>query len=173
MSTLLLNRRNTPVSTRLSVDGDQLKITLVYTVIHAIFLNTYIAIHKGFFGLSEPGRVRQGIGLWYFSKLRGCLLFNRYFLTENMLDLFFPKLSNPVTYPYQILAILIRLLTDKHTQSYNLIYSKRFSVNATKMRSFLRFYSFTVRYLGTLYTFAKSLHGLTESTVLTSYVYIS
>ena len=71
------------------VDGDQLKITLVYTVIHAIFLNTYIAIHEGFFGLSEPGRVRQEIGLWYFSKLIGCLLFNRYFLTENMSDLFY------------------------------------------------------------------------------------
>ena len=71
------------------VDGVQLKITLVYTVIHAIFLNTYIAIHKGFFGLSEPGRVRHGIGLWYFSKLIGCLLFNRNFLTENMSDLFY------------------------------------------------------------------------------------
>ena len=46
-----------------TVDGDQLKITLVYTVIHAIFLNTYIAIHKGFFRLSEPERVRQEIGL--------------------------------------------------------------------------------------------------------------
>ena len=71
------------------VDGDQLKITLVDTVIHAIFLNTYIAIYKGFFGLSEPGRVRQEIGLWYFSKLIGCLLFNRYFLTEHMSDLFY------------------------------------------------------------------------------------
>ena len=89
MSTLLLNRRNTPVSTRRSVDGDGPKITLVYTVIHAIFLNTYIAFHKRFFGLSEPGRVRQGIGLWYFSKLIGCLLFNRYFLTEKMSDLFY------------------------------------------------------------------------------------
>ena len=75
----------------LKVDGDQLKITLVYTVIHAIFLNTYIAIHKGFFGLSEPGRVLQEIGLWYFSKLIGCLPFNRYFLTENMSDLFYPS----------------------------------------------------------------------------------
>ena len=89
MSTLLLNRPNTPVSTRRSVDGDQLKITLVYTVIHAIFLNTYIAIHKLFFGLLDPGRVCQGIGLWYFSKLIGWLLFNRYFLTENMSDLFY------------------------------------------------------------------------------------
>ena len=89
MSTLLLNRRNTPVATWRSVDGDQLKITLVYTVIHAIFLNTYIAIHKGFFGLSEPGKVRQGIGLWYFSKLIGRLLFKRYFLAENMSDLFY------------------------------------------------------------------------------------
>ena len=89
MSTLLLNCRNTPVSTRRSVDGDQLKITLVYTVINAIFLNMYIAIHKGFFRLSEQGRVRQGIGLWYFSKLIGYLLFNRYFLTENMSDLFY------------------------------------------------------------------------------------
>ena len=59
------------------VDGDQLKIILVYKVIRAIFLNTYIAIHKGFFGLSEPGRVRQEIGLWFFSKLIGCLLFDR------------------------------------------------------------------------------------------------
>ena len=89
VSTLLLNRRNTHVSTRRSVDDDQLKITLVYTVIHAIFLDPYIAINKGFFGLSEPGRVRQGIGLWYFSRLIRCLLFNRYFLTENMSDLFY------------------------------------------------------------------------------------
>ena len=120
MSTLLLNRRKTPVSTRRSVDGDQLKTTLVYTVIHRIFLNTYIAIHKGFShslsGLSEPGRVRQGIGLWYFSKLIVCLLFNRDFLQKTCrIYSNFPKLSKPVSYPCQILAILVRLLTDKHT----------------------------------------------------------
>ena len=51
-----------------------------------------------------------------FLKIDRVLLFNRYFLTENMSDLStFPKLSKPVTYPCQILAILIRLLIDKHT----------------------------------------------------------
>ena len=135
MSTLLLNRRNTPVSTRRSVDGDQLKITIVYTVIHAIFLNTCIAIHKGFFGLSEPGRVRQEFGLRYFAKLIGCLLFNRYFLTENMSDLFYFSKIKQASH----LSMSNSYDTDQtvHRQAHNhkiqLIYSKRFSVNATML----------------------------------------
>ena len=134
MSTLLLNRRNTPVSTRRSVDGDQLKVTLVYTVIHAIFLNTYITIHKGFFGLSELGEVRQGIDLWYFSKLIGCLLFNRYFLTENMSDLFYIYKIKQASH----LSMSNSCDTNQtaHRQAHNqkiIIYSKRFSVNATML----------------------------------------
>ena len=107
---------------------------LHFTVIHAIFLNTYIAIHKRFFGLSEPGRLRQGIGLWYFSKLIGCLLLNRYFLTENMSDLFYLSKIKQASH----LSMSNSCVTDQtahrqHTTMKLFFFSKRFGVHATML----------------------------------------
>ena len=107
VSTLSRNPQHT------CLHGEQLKITLVHTVTHNIILNTHIVIHKGFFGLSGPGKGRQGIGLWDFSKLIGCLLFKRR-IDRKPCRIYasFENFSKSVTYPCQIPAILLRLLTD-------------------------------------------------------------
>ena len=70
MSTSLLNRQNTPVSTRLPAEK--------YPGLHGYpsdILIPYIVIHRGFSGLSGSGKDCQGMGLWYFAKLMGYLLF--------------------------------------------------------------------------------------------------
>ena len=101
------------VKTHLCLHGEQLKNTLVYTVTLSIFSNSYIDIHRGFSGLLWPGRDCQEWAYGISQNLRGiCFLKDK--LTEKTCRIYasFPNLSKSITYRYQILVIMIRLLTD-------------------------------------------------------------
>ena len=149
---------------------EHLKYTLVYTVTNLIILNSYIDTHGYFFGLSGPEGECQGMGLWYFIKLIRCLLFKSQI---NRKTCFVSTFSLSVTYQSKILAIPIRLLTDKHIIiKLNLLrafsaYARPLTVKISdivlQMKIYLRFYSFTCRHLETLYTVAKKVCTVSRS----------
>ena len=170
MSTPLLNRQNTPVSTRY-----QLKNTLICTVTNPILSFKLVYRHPQWFLWAF--RARERLSWNGFTVLRKT---DRVFVVQqknwqtNKSDLsFVSTFSKSVTYPCQFFAILSGMLSDKRKlMKLNLLRTFKGpcqTINGKntcyflQFQNYLRFYSFTFCHLGKLCTAAQKVYAVSRS----------